>query len=71
MANIAEAAEEEFENNNGKAAQICQCLSDLSKDDIVIMERVGEPIAFFSEHTLWVDAQEIEVIRTPLQEPSQ
>tara|TARA_R110000751_G_scaffold256730_1_gene356135 strand:+ start:432 stop:635 length:204 start_codon:yes stop_codon:yes gene_type:complete len=63
MANIAEATEEEFENNNGKAAQICQCLSDLSKDAILVMERVGEPIAFFSEQTLWVDAQEIELIR--------
>ena len=63
MANIAEAAEEEFENNNGKAAQIYQCLNDLTGDDVLIVGRRNEAIAYFSDHTLWVDAQEIDLIR--------
>ena len=63
MANIAEATEEEFENNNAKAAQIYQCLNDLTGDDVLIVGRRNEAIAYFSDHTLWVDAQEIELIR--------
>ena len=63
MANIAEAAEEEFENNNAKAAQIYQCLNDLTGDDVLIVGRRNEAIAYFSDHTLWVDAQEIDLIR--------
>ena len=63
MANIAEEAEEEFENNNAKAAQICQCLNDLTGDDVLIVGRRNEAIAYFSDHTLWVDAQEIDLIR--------
>tara|TARA_R110000796_G_scaffold66438_1_gene152762 strand:+ start:295 stop:498 length:204 start_codon:yes stop_codon:yes gene_type:complete len=63
MANIAEATEEEFENNNAKAAQIYQCLNDLTGDDVLIVGRRNEAIAYFSDHTLWVDAQEIDLIR--------
>jgi hypothetical protein len=63
MANIAEEAEEEFENNNAKAAQIYQCLNDLTGDDVLIVGRRNEAIAYFSDHTLWVDAQEIDLIR--------
>jgi|TARA_R110000822_G_scaffold92765_3_gene213974 hypothetical protein len=71
MANIAEAAEEEFENNNAKAAQIWQCLNDLSKSDNLMVAKDTEIIAFYSDQTLWVDALYIDLIGTSPQEPSQ
>ena len=71
MANIAEATEEEFENNNAKAAQICQCLNDLSKSDNLMVAKDNEVIAFYSDQTLWVDALYIDLIGTSPQEPSQ